>query len=89
MGDVNVKTEKRYSDAEKKIDCIQSLFLREKSTECLCPKCGGRHRVKLLWTGRGMPRKFCPVCKHYANSINDNDPFVVGNAAGALPSSSL
>jgi transposase-like protein len=42
--------------------------------ECICPKCGARHRVKLLWTGRGVPRKFCPICKHYSNSINDSDP---------------
>lgn len=84
-----MKTKKGISEAEKQIDCIQSLLMGEKSTECICPKCGGRHRVKLMWTGRGMPRKFCPVCKHYANSINDTEPLVVGSAAGAMPPSSI
>ncbi|MBC8394408.1 MAG: hypothetical protein H8E17_17800 [Deltaproteobacteria bacterium] len=31
--------------------------------ECLCPKCGAAHVMKLLWIGRGTPRKFCPSCK--------------------------
>lgn len=74
---------------EKTIEQIQSICLKEKSTECLCPKCGTRHRVKLLWTGRGMPRKFCPVCKHYSSSINDNEPFVVSRSAGAMSSSAI
>jgi hypothetical protein len=82
-----VKTEKGNRDAEQRIEDIQSICLREKSTECLCPKCGTRHRVKLLWTGRGMPRKFCPICKHYSNSINDTDPFVWDKAAGSCSAS--
>lgn len=66
----------------KQIESIQSICLSEKKTECLCPKCGTHHRVKLLWTGRGMPRKFCPICKHYSSSINDIEPFAVSKAAG-------
>ena len=58
-----MKTEKENTDAEKGIECIQNICLSEKSTECMCPKCGARHRVKLLWTGRGIPRKFCPICR--------------------------
>jgi len=73
-GEMTLKTEKESIDAEKGVECIQSICLSEKSTECVCPKCGARHRVKLLWTGRGLPRKFCPICKHYSNSINDSDP---------------
>lgn len=73
-GEMTLKTEKEGIDAEKGVECIQSICLSEKSTECICPKCGARHRVKLLWTGRGFPRKFCPICKHYSNSINDSDP---------------
>jgi hypothetical protein len=86
-GEMTVKTEKGNRDAEQRIEDIQSICLREKSTECLCPKCGTRHRVKLLWTGRGMPRKFCPICKHYSNSINDTDPFVWDKAAGSCSAS--
>jgi hypothetical protein len=77
------------SDAEKRIEGIQSICLSEKKTECVCPKCGARHRVKLLWTGRGMPRKFCPICKHYSISIDDTDPFSVSKVAGGLSSSSI
>lgn len=31
--------------------------------DCKCPKCGKTHRVTMFWTGRGVPRKFCPQCK--------------------------
>jgi ribosomal protein L32 len=79
-----VKAEKRSSDAEKKIDGIQAICLREKLTECICPNCGTHHRAKMLWTGRGMPRKFCPTCKHYSQSINETDPYVVCNVEVAL-----
>ena len=82
MGGSTVKPEKKNSDAEQKIECIQSICLSEKSTECICPKCGAQHRVRLLWTGRGKPRKFCPICKHYANTLSDTDPFAVGRVAG-------
>ena len=41
------------------------------STECLCPKCGAVHRLKFLWTGRGMPKKYCQACKLYAASIDE------------------
>jgi hypothetical protein len=88
-GEATVKTENGNSDAENKIECIQSICLSEKSTACICPKCGTRHRVKLLWTGRGIPRKFCPVCKHYSNSIDDTESFVMGRVGGALSPSSI
>ncbi len=83
-----MKTETGTIDAEKQIESIQSICLKEKSTECLCPKCGTHHRVKLLWAGRGMPRKFCPVCKHYSMAISDTEPFAVSNVAGGWASSS-
>ena len=67
--------------SEKMIDYDQAISLKEKSTECICPKCGARHRLKLLWTGRGKPRKFCPICKHYSNSMGDTEPFAVSGAA--------
>jgi hypothetical protein len=31
--------------------------------ECICPKCGDRHAMNFPWTGRGIPRKYCPQCK--------------------------
>ena len=84
-----MNTGKGNSNAEKQIECIQSICLNEKKTECICPKCGTHHRVKLLWTGRGTPRKFCPVCKHYSNSLSDTEPFVVSKIAGGLSSNAI
>jgi hypothetical protein len=37
--------------------------------ECLCPKCGITHRMKILWAGRGMPKKFCQTCKMYIATL--------------------
>jgi hypothetical protein len=37
----------------------------EKSTKCICPKCGKSHKLKLYWTGRGIPKKYCQECKFY------------------------
>lgn len=30
---------------------------------CICPKCTAHHNVYMLWTGRGIPRKYCANCK--------------------------
>ena len=81
IGERIVKTEKGSGESEERINCVQPISLKEKSTECICPKCGARHRLKILWTGRGKPRKLCPICKHYANTMGDTDPFVVSNIA--------
>ncbi len=67
-------TEKEIIATEQDVECIQTICLSEKSTECMCPKCGAKHRVKMAWTGRGKPRKFCPICKHYSTSISDAEP---------------
>jgi len=39
------------------------------TVECVCPKCGNMHKMKLLWSGRGKPKKFCPPCKNFASSM--------------------
>jgi hypothetical protein len=43
------------------------------TVECLCPRCGVQHKLKLLWTGRGKPKKFCPPCKIFAATIEPID----------------
>lgn len=30
---------------------------------CKCPSCGKTHKIKMIWTGNGMPRKFCGKCQ--------------------------
>jgi hypothetical protein len=37
--------------------------------ECVCPKCGITHRMKILWAGRGRPKKFCQACKMYIATL--------------------
>jgi uncharacterized protein (DUF983 family) len=37
--------------------------------ECICPKCGIIHRIKILWAGRGKPKKFCQACKMYIATL--------------------
>ncbi len=43
------------------------------TVECICPKCGLAHRMKLLWSGRGKPKKYCPSCKSFVASIEPSD----------------
>ncbi|UCG08516.1 MAG: hypothetical protein JSV83_07670 [Desulfobacterales bacterium] len=43
------------------------------TVECICPKCGIHHKMKLLWTGRGKPKKFCQPCKTFVTTIEEID----------------
>ncbi|MDJ0817287.1 MAG: hypothetical protein QNJ58_13850 [Desulfobacterales bacterium] len=43
------------------------------TVECICPKCGTTHRMKMLWSGRGKPKKYCPPCKSFVSSIESID----------------
>jgi hypothetical protein len=31
-------------------------------TLCTCPRCAKIHSQRILWTGRGNPRIYCPRC---------------------------
>ena len=53
---------------------VRQIQLKEPLTvNCVCPKCGSNHRMKLIWTGRGKPKKFCPPCKIFVSSIEHVD----------------
>jgi hypothetical protein len=43
------------------------------TVECTCPKCGISHRMKLLWSGRGKPKKYCQPCKSFVSTIESID----------------
>lgn len=52
--------------------------------DCKCPKCGRAHRVTMFWTGRGVPRKYCPQCKGRADMGYDGTTLaMVGEEVGA------
>jgi len=34
--------------------------------ECICPKCGVEHNLRIFWTGKTKPKKFCKECKGVA-----------------------
>jgi hypothetical protein len=67
--------------ASKKNQClngeeefVHQIKLKESLTvKCICPKCGSNHRMKMLWTGRGKPKKFCPPCKIFISSLEPVD----------------
>ncbi|MEJ2101781.1 MAG: hypothetical protein P8X68_17685 [Desulfobacterales bacterium] len=63
---------KHYLKDEEEV--IDQIELKESLTiECVCPKCGSDHRMKMIWTGRGKPKKFCPPCKIFVASIEQID----------------
>lgn len=75
MENEEMKPVKKEAISENVAECLPDFVLeKSRSIDCICPKCGSIHRLKLLWTGRGTPRKFCPICKHYSSSISDMEP---------------
>jgi hypothetical protein len=63
---------RRYFQEEN--DGIQEQHFKENMTvECICPKCGIQHKMKLLWSGRGQPKKFCQPCKTFVTTIESID----------------
>ncbi len=53
---------------------VGQIKIKEPLTvSCVCPKCGSHHRMKLIWTGRGKPKKFCPPCKIFVSTIEHAD----------------
>jgi len=51
------KSRRRQSDE------TQAFRTGKRFVTCICPKCAIHHNVYMLWTGRGVPRKYCGNCK--------------------------
>lgn len=52
--------------------------LDARTTDCSCPRCGRKHKLKINWIGRGVPIKFCHNCNRRLNNLrNDEVPSVV------------
>lgn len=39
---------------------------------CICPRCRKTFNAYLMWTGRGIPRKYCTDCKVAINNYDDS-----------------
>lgn len=39
--------------------------------DCFCPRCRQVHKMKMLWIGRGVPKKYCSICR---DIVADVDP---------------
>jgi hypothetical protein len=51
------------SDHDDDSNSDDFYFDNKKKVECICPKCGQKHKMTLHWIGRGIPRKYCALCK--------------------------
>jgi Zn ribbon nucleic-acid-binding protein len=54
----------------------------EKIIQHICPKCQKKFYKMIYWTGNGIPRKHCIICKQSVKNINDveyfnNDPILI------------
>jgi Zn ribbon nucleic-acid-binding protein len=52
---------------------------------CICPKCTAHHYVYMMWTGRGVPRKYCCNCKPM---VSGYDEAAVYEASISMPGNS-
>jgi transposase-like protein len=61
-------------DADPEFDALSEVKGSGKSkVECICPGCGKMHVMKMRWTGRGVPRKFCESCRHRESPLDGDD----------------
>ncbi|MFO7685053.1 MAG: hypothetical protein R6V60_03080 [Desulfobacterales bacterium] len=52
-----------YADGGNDAGICESPDFEKIVVDCICPKCGAKHAMNFPWTGRGVPRKYCPQCK--------------------------
>ena len=57
---------------------MSSLRSHRRYIVCICPKCNKKHKHHIFWTGKGVPRIFCSICKSIADEDNI-EPYAVNN----------
>lgn len=61
-------------DADSESDQVSEVEGFGKSkVECICPRCGKMHIMKIRWIGRGVPRKFCQNCRDRETPFDEDD----------------
>ena len=70
IADGNQSPGREWSKRKTNIDV--NLFKTGKQfVRCICPKCDSHHNVYMMWTGRGIPRKYCGNCKPLVSGYDD------------------
>jgi len=62
----NISSQKEMINTNENMDAgdFDEIKYNDKiKVECICPKCGQKHKMNFHWIGRGTPRKYCPSCK--------------------------
>lgn len=62
----------KNDDVEIDFEIDLEILEKKSSVQCLCPKCGKNHKLKIFWTGRGTPRIYCHRCRELMASISEN-----------------
>jgi late competence protein required for DNA uptake (superfamily II DNA/RNA helicase) len=62
-----MKKAKRAKEKENHMEANSAVS--EKTTICICPKCGITHESYMRWAGRGEPRIYCRNCRPFIDSI--------------------
>ncbi len=64
LPDKSLYTDRRPSDDKVDDSDFDEIYCdHKKKIECICPKCGQKHKMTFHWIGRGTPRKYCALCK--------------------------
>jgi len=60
-----------YDERQKDFDRQERESIGKFLVVCKCPRCEIEHRTFLRWTGRGMPRVYCPTCRSLTSAIGE------------------
>jgi hypothetical protein len=48
----------------------EQYYAAKEPVQCKCPKCEKEHETYLQWSGRGIPRVFCPACRPIVSAVS-------------------
>lgn len=72
--DFRKRLEKKWTQRlERKRNCRSAEYASDNKLQvlCKCPRCEKEHEKLMQWTGRGMPRVYCQVCRPLVASVCD------------------